>query len=451
MEIDKKKKIHISLKEKKNKVEAKKIWRKALKVIPGGNGLISKRPERFLPGLWPTYYKSSNGITIKDIEGKNFKDFAQMGFGTSTLGYKNKFVDNKVKKAIDTGITSTLNCTEEYLFAKKILEVDKFAQQVKFAKGGGEAMAIAIRLARAYSNKDEIAFSGYHGWHDWYLATNLQSTKNLNKHLLKGLEAKGVPSSLKQSIHPFTYGNIEELKKIIKKRKIGTIVLEGARYDFPDRRFVKEINSICRKEKIILIVDEITSGWRQNIGGTYKTTGFKPDIVVYGKGIANGYPISVIVGKKNIMKESNNTFISSSVWTEKIGFVAGIASIDFFKQKKVDKHILKIGNLIKKNWIRLAKKNDLNIKTNNFVSLCSFFFQYGKLNDKLYTFFSQEMLKYNYIANNSVYVSYAHKEKDVKKYLYFCEKVFKRISKAIKDKKIGLRGKARTMSFKRLN
>ena len=151
------------------------------------------------------------------------------------------------------------------------------------------------------------------------------------------------------------------------------------------------------------------------------------------------------------MKESNNTFISSSVWTEKIGFVAGIASIDFFKKNKVDKHILKIGNLIKKNWIILAKKYELKIKTNNFVSLCSFFFQYGDLNDKLYTLFSQEMLKYNYIANNSVYVSYAHKEKDVKKYIFFCEKVFKKISKAIKDKKIDLKGKARSMAFKRLN
>lgn len=448
---EKKKKVLTLLKEKKNKVKAKKIWNKALKIIPGGNGLISKRPERFLPGLWPTYYKSSNGIRIKDIEGKIFKDFAQMGFGTSTLGYKNKFIDNKVKKAIDTGITTTLNCTEEYIFAKKILEIDKFADQVKFAKGGGEAMAIAIRLARSYSQKDEIAFSGYHGWHDWYLATNLQNTKNLNKHLLSGLDPKGVPVSLKNSIHPFSYGNTDELKKIIKKRKIGTIVLEGARYDFPDKKFVQEINSLCKKEKILLVIDEITSGWRQSLGGTYKITGFKPDIVVYGKGIANGYPISVIVGKRKVMKEANNTFVSSSVWTEKIGFVAGIASLDFFKKKKVDKHILKIGNLIKKNWIKLAKKYDLNIKTNSFVSLCSFFFQYGNLNDKLYTFFSQEMLKYKYIANNSVYISYAHKEKDVKKYLYFCDKVFEKISLSLKQKKINLKGKVRSMAFKRLN
>ena len=249
MGIEKKKKTHKLLKEKKSKVKAKKIWNKALKIIPGGNGLISKRPERFLPGEWPTYYESSSGIKIKDIEGRNLKDFAQMGFGTSTLGYKNKYIDNKVKKAIDTGITTTLNSTAEYIFAKKILEVDKFADKVKFAKGGGEAMAIAIRLARAYSNKDEIAFSGYHGWHDWYLATNLQDTKNLNKHLLEGLEAKGVPRGLKKSIHPFTYGDFEELEKIINKRKIGTIVLEGARYNFPETNFVKKLIIFVGKKK----------------------------------------------------------------------------------------------------------------------------------------------------------------------------------------------------------
>ena len=151
------------------------------------------------------------------------------------------------------------------------------------------------------------------------------------------------------------------------------------------------------------------------------------------------------------MNESTNTFVSSSVWTEKIGFTAGLASIKFFQQKKVDKHILKIGNLIKNNWIDLSKKHGLKIRTNNFVSLCSFFFEYGNLNQKLYTYFSQEMLKYNYLAGNSVYVSYAHKKKDVERYIYFCDKVFKKISLAIKNKKIKLKGDVRSMAFKRLN
>ena len=434
---------------KKNK--EKRIWDNAIKIIPGGNGLISKRPERFLPGFWPTYYKSSKGIKIKAINGKTYLDFAQMGFGTSTLGYANSSIDRDVKKAINTGITTTLNCPEEYLFAKELLKIDKFADQVRFAKGGGEAMSIAIRLARASTGKDEIAFSGYHGWHDWYLATNLKNKKNLNKHLLQGLEPKGVPKKLKGTIHPFEYGNIKQINDIIKNKNIGTIVLEGARYMQPQKNFVKEINKICKRNKIILIVDEITSGWRQTVGGSYKITGFKPDIAVYGKGIANGYPISVIIGKKKIMNEATNTFISSSAWTEKIGFVAGLSSIKFFKKKKVHRHIIKIGKKVQKGWLDLANKNNLKIRTNDFISLCSFFFDYGELNEKLYTVFTQEMLKYKYIANNSVYVSYAHKAKDVSRYLYFCNKVFKKINLDIKNNKIPLTGKTRTMAFKRLN
>lgn len=430
---------------------AKNIWKNALSLIPGGNGLISKRPERFLPNLWPTYYISSNGIKVKALNGKVYKDFAQMGFGTSTLGYANKEIDNKVIKAIKSGISTTLNCTEEYIFAKKILSFDTFADQVKFAKGGGEAMSIATRLSRAYTKKDKIAFSGYHGWHDWYLATNLKNKNNLNKHLLAGLDPKGVPNHLANTIFPFEYGNTKELKMILKKNKIGTIVLEGARYNFPTKKFVKEINQICKNNKIVLIVDEITSGWRQSLGGTYKITGFKPDIVVYGKGIANGYPLSVVVGKKKIMNEANNTFISSSVWTEKTGFVAGIAAVDFFKKNNVHKHIVKMGSLLQKIWIELADKYNIKIKTNNFLSLTSFFFQYGKKNDKLYTLFTQEMLKYNYIANNSVYVSYAHKKKDVIEYKKYCEIVFKKISKNLKQNKIILKSKPRSMAFKRLN
>jgi glutamate-1-semialdehyde 2,1-aminomutase len=428
-----------------------KIWNEAKKIIPGGNSLISKRPERFLPKYWPTYYKSSKGILITDINKKKYFDFAQMGYGTSTLGYCNKTIDNAVRKSIKNGITTTLNCLEEFYLAREILKIDKFADQVKFARGGGEAMSIAIRLARASSGKDQIAFSGYHGWNDWYLATNLNNENNLKKHLLPGLKPKGVPKKLKNTIFPFEYGNISELKKIIKNKNIGTIVIEGSRYFFPEKKFVKQINYLCKKNKIILIIDEITSGWRQSVGGIYKEIGFRPDVVVYGKGIANGYPLSIVVGKKKIISESNNSFISSSSWTERIGFAAGIAAIKFFKKKKVHKHIILIGKIIQKSWIKIANKYNLKLKTNNYVSLCTFFFNYGKLNEKLYTYFTQEMLKYNYIANNSVYISYAHKKKDVTKYIIACERVFKKIKDCIESNKIPLKGPERSMAFKRLN
>ena len=172
------------------------LWKKNLKYIPGGNGLISKRPERFSLKKWPIYYKKCEKIYIWDLNDKKYTDMAQMGIGTCPLGYANKKIDNSVKEVIKNGINSTLNSPEEYTLAKKILKYEKFADKVKFARGGGEAMSIAVRLARSSSKHDQIAFSGYHGWHDWYLATNLKNKNSLNQHLLPGLLPKGVPRYL---------------------------------------------------------------------------------------------------------------------------------------------------------------------------------------------------------------------------------------------------------------
>ena len=158
-------------------MEGKKLWKRAINVIPGGNGLLSKRPDRYAPDIWPTYFSKAKGISIWDLEGNKYKDMAQMGIGTAILGYADDDVDNEVKKAIDGGINTTLNCPEEVLLAEKLLELNPFAGGVKFSRTGGEAMSMAVRIARAYSGKDKIAFSGYHGWHDWYLATNLSGYK----------------------------------------------------------------------------------------------------------------------------------------------------------------------------------------------------------------------------------------------------------------------------------
>ena len=161
------------------------LWKKAEKLIPGGNGLLSKRPQRFLPKGWPIYFSKAKGINIWDLNGKKYIDFSNMGVGTAILGYSNFFVDNSVNKKISLGINTTLNSPEEYELAKELLKHDKFAQQVKFARGGGEAMAMAIRIARAssYNNKKyKIGFSGYHGWHDWYLAANLKNRKIQHIH-----------------------------------------------------------------------------------------------------------------------------------------------------------------------------------------------------------------------------------------------------------------------------
>tara|TARA_B100000686_G_scaffold187572_1_gene194312 strand:- start:2712 stop:4007 length:1296 start_codon:yes stop_codon:yes gene_type:complete len=425
------------------------IWKKAEKIIPGGNGLLSKRPLRFLPNGWPTYFKKAKGINIWTLQNKKYIDFSIMGVGTAILGYANSTVDQKVKKAIDAGINTTLNCIEEFELAKELLKFDKFAQQVKFAKGGGEAMAMAIRVARSNTKKYKVVFSGYHGWHDWYISANLSNLKNLNNHLLKNLKPKGIPKTLKNSILPLKFNDTKSLEKIFKKEKFaGILVIEGARNEFPSKEFVKKINDLKKNKNIILIVDEITSGWRETLGGVYNKVGLKPDIVVYGKALGNGYPISALVGKKKIMNKSKETFISSTAWTERLGFVAALATINFLKKKRVPPLILTRGKKIINGWKKIAKKNNLEIDTNEFYSMPSFNFNYKNLdNEKLHTLFTELMLKKGYISTNYMFVTYAHKEKEINKYLKNCDFTFKFIREKIEDKKFFYSKETRKMTY----
>lgn len=433
-------------------MEGKKLWDRAIQSIPGGNGLLSKRPDRYAPDIWPTYFSKAKGISIWDLEGNEYKDMAQMGIGTCILGYCDDDVDNAVKAAIDTGINTTLNCPEEVLLAEKLLELNPFAGGVKFARTGGEAMSIAVRIARAYSGKDKIAFSGYHGWSDWYLATNLGGDK-LGSHLLSGLEPKGVPAGLENTMYPFTYNNLEELENVCANNDIGVIVIEGARYDFPTKEFLEGITMISKQYGIIIVVDEITSGWRLTDGGVHKLYNFEPDIAVYGKALGNGYAISAIVGKKEVMDVAQDTFISSTFWTERVGFVAALATLNKLTSNKVWEHLSSVGQHIGDEWERLANKHQLNITVTDFKPLITFKFQYGDLNTALSTLYTQEMLKEGYIAANSIYLSYAHKDVDIQNYLLTVDKVFKYIKTCIDNNNVmdALDTSIKNEGFKRLN
>ena len=241
-----------------------KLWNKAKKIIPGGNQLLSKRSEMFLPDFWPSYYKKAKGVEIWDLDGNKFIDMSIMGVGTCILGYADDDVNNAVKFAIDNGSMSTLNCPEEVELADLLLSLHNWAGMVRYARTGGEAMALAVRISRAYTNKDKIAFCGYHGWHDWYLSANLADKKNLDGQLLPGLKPLGVPRSLNKNSFPFNYNNIEELENIVEKNDVGTIVVEPVRHDLPKNDFLKKIKEISLEIGAVLIFDEITSGWRMN-------------------------------------------------------------------------------------------------------------------------------------------------------------------------------------------
>jgi len=440
------------MKNKSNK--GKLLWEEALSIIPGGNGLLSKRPDRYAKDIWPVYFSKAKGCQIWDLDDNIYIDMAQNGIGTAILGYSDDDINQSVVNAINNGVNTTLNAPEEVELAQKLLELNPTMGGVKFARSGGEAMSLAVRIARAYTKRDKVAFSGYHGWSDWYLATNLSSASNLNEHLLPGLEPLGVPSGLSGTAFPFKYNDINDFELLLSQHDdIGVIVLEGARYDLPSADFLKAIDIESKRKGIVVIVDEITSGLRMSESGVYRLFDFDPDIAVYGKALGNGFAISAVVGKKEVMDSAQDTFISSTMWTERVGFVAGLATLNKLTEYNVYKHLIEVGTHIGNGWTELAKKHKLDIFVTDYKPLITFKLNYGESNNAIATLFIQEMLKKGYLASTSVYVTYAHTIEIANKYLENVDEVFKIMSDAIKNDKVIelLETEVRTDMFKRLN
>jgi glutamate-1-semialdehyde 2,1-aminomutase len=429
------------------------LWEKTKKIIPGGAQLLSKRSEQFLPGYWPSYYQKAKGVEVLDLNGNKFIDMSLMGVGACPLGYADPDVDGAVKEAIDKGSMCTLNCAEEVELAELLLKLHPKMEMVRYARCGGEAMAIAVRLARARTGKDIIAFCGYHGWHDWYLAANLSEASNLDGHLLPGLDPKGVPRGLTGTSIPFRYNHIEDLEDIIEKRgdKLAAIVMEPIRNHDPEPDFIKRIHEIIDEYNLVLIVDEVSSGFRLTTGGAYPLYNFHPDIAVFAKAMSNGYPMAAIVGESDVMKAAQDTFISSTYWTERIGPTAAIATIQKYLKYNVSDHLVRMGKLVQKGWIDAADTAGLSIEVDGIPPLSHISFT-DRQDNVIPTLFTQMMLDSGFLAGRSFYASFSHNESHVTSYLDAVQATFSKMSEIIRlgEEDKMLKGMAAYSGFKRL-
>lgn len=429
-----------------------KLYKKAKKMIPGGNMLLSKRPEMHLPEKWPAYFSKAKGCKVWDLDGKEYIDMSIMGIGTNTLGYGHDEVDRSVIDTISKGNMSTLNCPEEVLLAEKLIEINPWAEMVRFARTGGEANAIAVRIARAASGNDNVAICGYHGWHDWYLSANHNNGDDLSPHLLKGLSPIGVPKNLKNSVFPFNYNDFDELKKLVNQNEIGVIKMEVERNFGPKDDFLHKVRKLATKKNIVLIFDECTSGFRETFGGIHKKYDVFPDIAMYGKALGNGYAITAVVGKKNIMEAAQKTFISSTFWTERIGPTAALKTLEVMEREKSWELITEIGKKVQDGWRKLAKSHDVEIQISGLPSITTFHFK--SLNHQLYkTFLTQEMLKKGYLAGTGFYSSMPH-EKFLNNFFLSLDPIFKMIKKFENDElevSSFIDGPIAHNSFERLN
>ena len=395
-------------------------------IIPGGTTLFSKRSELHLPDKWPAYFSKAKKINVWDLNGNEYLDMF-CAVGTSILGYSNNKIKKAVSDIVKKGNMTTLNCPEEVYLSKEIIKYHPWASMVKFTRGGGEANAVAIRIARSCTKKKNVAFCGYHGWHDWYLSSNLNSKKNLDQHLMSGLNYEGIPNELENTSFPFPYNDFQYLKKLIDRKNIGIIKMEVMRNIKPLNNYLQKIRKLCNKKKIILIFDECTSGFRQNMGGVHLTFKVNPDMAIFGKALGSGFAINAIIGKKKIMKKAENTFISSTFWGERIGYTAALSTLKEFKRLNVFKKIETNGKLIKNIWSDLSKRYNVPIKLMGINAIPVFEFCNNHSINK--TFLTQEMLKNKILATNMIYINIFHNKNNIKKYIKILDRIFYDISK----------------------
>jgi len=430
------------------------LYKKAKQIIPGGTMMLSKKPEMFLPNLWPSYFSKTKGCQIWDLNGEKYTDCSIMGIGTNVLGYSHKEVDKAVKDVISKGNMSTLNCPEEVELAEKLIEINPWADMVRFARTGGEANAIAIRIARAATGKSKVAICGYHGWHDWYLSANHNFYgDNLDNHLLPDLAAQGVPKELQNTVFPFNYNDFDQLNELVNKFDIGIIKMEVVRNQKPRNNFLKKVRQLATKKNIVLIFDECTSGFRETFGGIYKKYNVIPDVSMYGKTLGNGYAITAVVGKKEVMEFAKKTFISSTFWTERIGPSAALKTLEVMEREKSWIKITEIGQKVQHNWSIIAERHDVKINIMGIPALSSFSFNHSK-NLELKTFLTQEFLKRGFLASNLFYTSISHSPIILKKYFEIFDEVFFEIAFIIKNNlnsKEFLDGNVSFSKFRRIN
>lgn len=436
-------------------------YERARELIPGGTQLLSKRPEMFAPGRWPAYFGEARGCEVVDLDGRRYYDMTLSGIGACLLGYADPDVTDAVVRRVQLGSMATLNCVEEPQLAELLISLHPWAQQVRFCRTGGESMAVAVRLARAATGRDRVAFCGYHGWSDWYLAANLPGASDhgdgesdrLRGHLLPGLSPVGVPAGLAGTALPFTYNRLDELERIVKQhgRELAAVVMEPTRSVDPEPGFLEGVRELCHECGAVFVFDEISVGWRLALGGAHLRYGVTPDVAVFAKALGNGHPIGAIIGRAEVMQAAQSTFVSSTYWTEGVGFAAALATLRKFQRIDVPAHAETIGRAFRDGWRRLGEAHGVPASCTGHPAFLSLSFDHPDA-AALATLYTTRMLARGFLAGVGFYPSLAHEPRHVAACLEAVDEVFAELAEAIRsgDVKSRLGGAVRHTGFARL-
>ena len=422
-------------------------------LIPGLSQLLSKRPDMFSLGVWPAYYSKAKGARVWDVDGRDYLDMSIGGIGACVLGYADDAVDDAVIRSIRDGVACSLNCPEEVELADVLCGLHPWAQMARFARSGGEALAMAVRIARAHTGRDQVAFCGYHGWSDWYLAANLATDQALDGHLIAGLDPAGVPRGLVGTAWPFSYNQLDELKAIVGQHghKLAAIVMEPLRNDDPAPGFIEGVRRIANDCGAVLVMDEVSAGFRYCTGGAHLVKhSVTPDLAVFSKALGNGYAIAAVIGREAVMQTAQKTFISSTNWTERVGPTAALACIAEYQRRRPWEQFARHGQRIKQAWLDMGTRYGFAMDVGGMDAMAHFSFADPDfLSYKAY--FVQLMLDEGILASNLCYLMAAHTDADVEVYLSACERAFATLAEAKEAGDVAqrLRGKPSVSGFKR--
>ena len=386
------------------------LWARAQQRIACGTGLLSKRAVSFDPATWPQYYSRCEGAFTWDSNGRRYLDFTG-GIGAILLGYSDPDVNAAVKRRINLGSFCTLTSPDEVELADLLLALHPWAQRVRYGRGGGDALAQAVRIARAATGRSGIAFCGYHGWSDWYLAANLGETDALDGHLLPGLQPLGVPRELAGTAVPFRYNDFASFEAALKKLdgKLAGVMMEPMRAEEPRDGFLEKVAAVCRAAGGVFMVDEVTSGWRFGFPGACARLGIQPDVVVYAKAISNGFPCAAIVGRGEVMDAANASFISSSYWTDGVGPAAALACVRKMQRVSAQQHVWTLGEKLQAGLRQVAANHpSLRMKIGGMPCAPSLAFDLGADSQAAKTLYVRKLVQRGILASGQYYVMWPH-------------------------------------------
>lgn len=336
------------------------LFERALAAIPGGTQLVSRRPTRFASGVSPVYAVRAQGARFWDVDGHEYIDWVS-GVGAIILGYADPVVDEAVIEQIRSGTIYSINHELEVELAEELARVVPCAEMARFCKGGGEACAMAVRVARGATGRDKILFCGYHGWHDWYLAANLAGEASLNEHLFPGIDPIGVPRALAGTAIPFPYGDANALDQAFSDHRgeVAAVIMEPARSEAPPTGYLANVLEICRRHDALLIFDEVSTGFRASAGGAQEYFGVTPDLAVFAKSLSNGYPLGALVGRREVMSAADRMFISSTYWSDTIGLRAALVTLREIRRRGVPGYLHRLGGELQSRVEKAARAANL--------------------------------------------------------------------------------------------